>query len=68
MKVGDLVCLNGHGFHWKITGLLVEIRNEGHDNAEWIFWATGPHGERFYSLSTKQVFDRGIYVKLLQES
>lgn len=67
MKPGDLVCINGHGFHWGINGLLVEIRNEGQDNAEWIFLGTGPHGTRFYNLSTNQIFDRGIYVKLLQE-
>ena len=69
MKVGDLVCLNGYGMHWGINGLLSEIRNEGQDNAEWIFLASSPHhGTKFYNLSTKQVFDRGIYVKLLQEA
>ena len=65
MKVGDLVCINGHGFHWQINGLLIEIRNEGCDNAEWIFLATGPHGTKFYNLSTKQVVVGKV--KLLQE-
>ena len=62
VEVGDLVELNGHGFHWGIIALLTEIRVHCRTSgvATYVFWGTNPKGHQEYLLSEHQVQHQNV--------